>query len=135
MVAIGTAVVEQKRRISVVCHNHIHESIVIEIGKSDSTTHVGSFKARTGQLANFSEFAVPFVVEQRIDLLVMSPRRGLLNLGIDMAVGDKNIQPTIVVIIEETSAETEHIACRPRDAGLIADLVKKSFVFVVPKVI
>ena len=65
----------------------------------------------------------------------MSPRRGLLHLGIDMAVGDKNIQPTIVVIVEKASAETEHIACRPGDAGLIADLIKKSFAFVVPKVV
>src|SRR5258708_13667047 len=135
VVSIATAVVEQKRRISIVCHNHIRKSVVIEIGKSDSTSHVGSFKARTGQLADLSKLAVPFVVKQGIYLLVMSPRRGLLHLGIDMTVGDKNIQPAIFVIIEKAPTETYHITCRPVDAAFVAYLVKKSFAFVVAKVI
>ena len=65
----------------------------------------------------------------------MSSRRGLLYFGIDMSVGNENIEPAIVVIIEKASAETKYIAGRPGDTGLVADLVKISFAFVVPKVV
>src|SRR6202049_3022622 len=119
MVAIAGAVVKQERRISVVCHNHIHKSVIVEICESNSTTYIGSCKAISRQLAYLNKLAVSVIMEQRIDLLVMSPRCSLFHLGIDVAVGDKKIQPAIVVIIEKAAAETEHIACLPGDAGCV----------------
>src|SRR6266581_7483078 len=59
----------------------------------------------------------------------------LLHLGVDVTVGDENVQSAIIVIVEEAPAETENLFCWPRDTGLFTHLVKKSFSVVAPKVI
>jgi len=65
----------------------------------------------------------------------MDFRRGLLDLRINVAVGNEQVQPAVVVIIEKASAEAEHIMRGPGNTGLITDFVEKSFTIVVPKVV
>src|SRR5438445_13322800 len=52
-----------------------------------------------------------------------------------MAVGDEDVEPAVVVEIEESAAEAEYIPCRNRDARLSADLGEKAFAIVVPDVV
>src|SRR5579864_1725197 len=122
-------------QISIVRDHNVHKPVVVEIGKSYSASHVGRFKSRATRLANLYELSVSFVVEQRIDLPVMGSGRGLLHLRIHMPVGDENIQPPVVVVIEETSAETEYIPRRSGDPRFVAHLVEEPFPIVVPNVI
>src|SRR5437899_2887209 len=39
----------------------------------------------------------------------MDFRRGLLDLRINVAVGNEQVQPSVIVVIEEPSPEAEHI--------------------------
>src|SRR5579864_504111 len=122
-------------QISIVRDHNVYKAVVVEIGKSYSASHVGRFKPCTTGLAHLYELTISFVVEERIDLPIMGSGRGLLHLGVNMSIGNENVQPAIIVVIEETAAETEHVPRRSRDPRFVAHLVEKSFPIVVPNVI
>src|ERR1700730_1537088 len=65
----------------------------------------------------------------------MDSRSGLLHLRIYVPIGNEDIQPAIIVVIEESASETEHLACRPRNSGFVTHFVEESFSIVVPKMI
>ena len=65
----------------------------------------------------------------------MDTRRPLLYLRIDVAVCDEKVQPSVVVVVEEASTETEHIVGGDGDAGLIADLDEGALSIVVPEMV
>src|SRR5205823_5020288 len=135
MIPVASAIVQQQRRVSIICDHYICKAVIIEIGKSNAAADMGSLQAAAGQLGSFHEFTVALVVEQRVRLLVVNFRSGLLHLGIYMTIGDEQIQPPIVVIIKKSSPKTEHIVRGTGDAGLVTDLVEKFFAIVVPEVI
>src|SRR6266849_1431162 len=135
MIAAVTAVVQQKRRISIVCHQYVHTAGVIEVGKSYAAAHVGRLEPGTGRLRCLHELAIAFIVKQRIELLEVNLGGSLLYLRINVTVGDEQVQPAIVIVIEEASAETKHPPGGARYPRPIADLVKRAFSIVVPKVI
>ena len=47
-------------------------------------------------------------MKQLVDLFVASAGYRLLNLGVDMAVGDEDIQPPVIIVIEEAPAEAQN---------------------------
>src|SRR5260370_12081262 len=74
-------------------------------------------------------------MKQRIDLFVGGFLRRLLDLRIDVAVGNKQIKPAIVVKVEKASAETEDVVGGYGDTNLIADFLETAFAVVMPDVI
>src|SRR6478672_4492852 len=126
MTAITPAIVQQQWRVTIIRDHDIKEAIVIEICKGHSAADVRGLKTTARQLGSFEELSVAFVVEQHISLLVMDFGRGLFYLRIDVAVGNEYIQPAIVIVIEKTSTEAEHIMRGARDSSLIADFREKS---------
>src|SRR5437016_6683818 len=74
-------------------------------------------------------------MKQGIDLLVLNSRRGLLNFRINVTVGNEDIEPAVVVIVEEASAKAQHFTGRSCKAGLITDLVEEAPAIVLPKVV
>src|SRR5260370_34666925 len=135
MVAVASAVAQQQGRVSIIAHNHIHETVVVEVCERHASPDVWRLESAAGALRRFRELAVAFVVEQRVDLLEMHVRRDLLHFRIDMAVGDEQIKPAVVVVIEEAAAKAEYFSSGNRDPRLIAHLVKRAFSIVVPKMI
>ena len=108
MISVAAAVVQQQRNVSVVGDHNIHESVVVEVRERDAPSDVGSLKSVARRLAHFHELAIVLVVKQGIELLVVNPRRGLLDFGINVAVGDKDIQPAVVVVIEKAASKTQY---------------------------
>ncbi len=74
-------------------------------------------------------------MKQGIELLEVNLRGSLLYLRINVPVGDEQIQPAIIIVVEEASAETEDPARGTGYAGAVADLIKRPLSIVVPKVI
>ena len=109
MIPITAAIMQQQGRVSIVGYDHVHEPIIIEIGKSNASADMGCLKASTGQLGSLYGLAVPFIVKQRVDLLIVNARGGLFDFGIDVAVSNEQVQPPIVVVIEEAPTEAEHV--------------------------
>ncbi len=127
---------QQKRWLSVVPHHQIHETVVIEIGKSHATAHVRRLHPTAGLPARFDELSVAFIVKQRIELLVAYPWHGLLDLGIDVTIRDERVQPAMVVIVAEGYAHGGHnlgVAGHRHTSGK-ADFFERAVVFVVIEV-
>src|SRR5436305_13918051 len=135
MIPITAAIMQQQGRVSIVGYDHVHEPIIIEIGKSNASADMGCLKASTGQLGSLYELAVPFIVKQRVDLLIVNLRGGLFDFGIDVAISNEQVQPFIVVVIEKAPTKAEHVARGARDAGLITDFVEKSLAVVMPEMV
>ena len=135
MIAIAATIMKQEWRVSIVCDNDIHEAVVIEIGEGNSAAHVGCFKTTAGRLGSFYELAIAFVVEEHIGLLVVNFRRGLLDLRIDVPIGDKYVEPAIVIVVEKASAKAQHIMRGPGDSSLIADFSEKSRALVMSEMV
>jgi hypothetical protein len=83
-------------------------------------------KAAARPLGSFDKLAVALIVEQHISLLVVNFGSGFLDFWIDMTIGNKYVQPAIIIVIEEASTEAKHIVCRARDSRLITDFGEKS---------
>src|SRR5215469_4420983 len=52
-----------------------------------------------------------------------------------MAVGNKKVEPPVVVVIEEASSEAQDVPCRSCNACLIAYFIKKAFAIIVPEMV
>src|SRR5437870_8941712 len=85
MIPITAAIMQQQGRVSIVGYDHVHEPIIIEIGKSNTSAGMGRLNASTGQIGSISEFAVSIIVKQRVDLLIVKLRGGLFGFGIDVS--------------------------------------------------
>src|SRR5215831_12689675 len=130
----GPIVVEKQRRVAVIAHHHLQSPVIVEISERDPAAGIRFGEAVTRNLAYLSEFAVALVVKQRIDLLVVNFGRLLLNLGINVPVGDKKVQPAIVVIIKESPAEAQDYFSRFSYSRHGTDFVEEALAIVVPDV-
>ncbi len=74
-------------------------------------------------------------MEEGVDLLVVYVRGNLLYFLVDMAVGDEQIQPAIVVVIEKASAKAQHVSRGQRNACGVAHFVEQALTVVMPKVV
>src|SRR6202022_1478254 len=133
--AVSSAVVQHQGRISVVGDYNVPETVVVEIGERNAAPDVRSAKAVARRLAHVHKLAIVIVVEERVELFVADVRRGLLNFWIHVAVGNKNIQPAIVVVVEEAPAKAQDVMRRSSNPGAVAHLVKETLAVVLPKVI
>src|SRR5215510_1168325 len=52
-----------------------------------------------------------------------------------MAIGDKQVEPAIIVVIEESPAKTQHVEGGDGDAYLLTDVPKPTFSVVVKDVV
>src|SRR5260370_8730769 len=52
-----------------------------------------------------------------------------------MPVRDKEVEPTVIVVVEKASTEAENIFCRTGDACLIANFFKGTLSVVVPDMV
>ncbi len=52
-----------------------------------------------------------------------------------MAVGNEQVQPAIVVVIEEAASEAQNVVRWRRDPDRVTDLVEVSFAIIVPNMI
>src|SRR5713101_2256871 len=58
-----------------------------------------------------------------------------LHFLVHVPIGDEQVQPSVVIVIEKAAAEAQHISGGHRDPGDIAHLVEESFAVVVPDMI
>src|SRR6516225_3727513 len=131
----GAIVVEQQRRVAVIAHHHLQSPVIVEISEGDPAAGIRFGEAVTRNLAHLGEFAVSLVVKQRIDLLVVNFGRLLLNLGINVPVGDKKVQPAIVIVIKESPAEAQDYFSRFSHSRDGTDFVEETLAIVVPDVV
>ena len=135
MIPVSAGVMQNQRRIAVIGHYEIHKSVIIKIGESGSTSGVRSLWANPSRHGHLYKLPGTYIAEQRIDLLVRRSRRRHFNLGINMTVRNKEIEPAIIVVIEKAAAKAQYMTGGDGDSRLIAYLIEIAFSVVVPHVI
>src|SRR3989441_12721004 len=125
MIAAPALIVEEEWRVAIVGDDQIHISIVLEVRERDAPPGVRRREPDSRKLRDFSKLPVAVIVEQRVDLLVVNLRRDPLDFRIDVTVGDEEIQPAVIVIVEEPSAEAQNLLGGRSDSDGVTDLVKE----------
>src|SRR5271156_6269931 len=77
--------------------------------------------ARTCAQGHIVKFAIVVVAIQNLPLQVRSIRGGLVNLGVNVAIGHENIRPSIVIEVEEPDSPPNkfRISSDPRSKGIV----------------
>ena len=100
IVRIATIVAQQLRPAIQIVDDHVDIAIIIYIAEGGSPARV-FFRKRSAQLCgHFGKGPVAIVLVNEIALAVA------WQLGVDVAVDDKQINPTIVVIVKELGSPT-----------------------------
>ena len=94
----------------------IESAIVIEVGHCRAARHLFAEKSITCLQSHFLKFSVQ-VVKQQVALGVAHAKGFLVHLGIHMPIGDKNIRPAVVVVIEKFQPKAEKRNAHGAESG------------------
>src|SRR5262249_42020392 len=135
VVACSTLISQQQRWIAVISYDDVNVAVIIEVRKRRAPGCIRRLKTLSGGFRHLGKFPIPLIVKQSIDLLVVNVGRDALHFFVHMSVGDEDVEPPIIVIIEESAAEAEHIPRRTSYPGSIAHFIEKSLSIVMPYVV
>src|SRR2546423_502725 len=93
MVAVASTVVQQQGRVPIVAHNHIRESVIVEVGQGNAhSSHHASTSGQThpGDRSNLIELAVALIVVKK---------------RVESIVGHEQIGPAVVVVVSRPHGE------------------------------
>src|SRR2546429_3698506 len=135
VISIPTTIVQQQRLVSVVANNNVHKTVVIQVCEGDSPADIRRLKSISRHLSCLDERALSVVVEERIDLFEVCTSLNIFDLRIHVSVGDKQVEPAVIVIVEEASAETKHVVGGTDDVHLMTDVPKPALAVVMEDVI
>src|ERR1700723_886028 len=96
-------------------------SVVKQITHCRSATDSRGLQSRTSKFTYLFKLTVVFVQEQQSGFSVSRPRLASIHLRIDMAVDDKEIDPPIVVKVEERVTPPNIVSRARSDSGRIGD--------------
>src|SRR5205809_6521767 len=115
----GTSVVPQQhgRAVEIVDHD-VDVPVLVEVAKSGSARRAGLRQRLPGGCGDFLERAVPEIAIKQLPLTVITPGIGAFDLGIDVPVDHEQVQPAVVVVIEEFGSPAHVGNARVRGPGL-----------------
>ena len=99
-----------------VVHDDVDVAIVVEIGECRAAAGGRGRHRRTEPLRDVLEASVAEVAVHDLALLVARLRLDPLDLRIDVAIDDEEVEPAVVVEIDEADAPSEPAGVQP-DAG------------------
>src|SRR5581483_512640 len=106
MVRILTPVQQQAWSFTDIDQDHVHVAVVINIAESGATPRCQGQGCQC--LGDILKCSIPQVTKKLKRLTIMGPARNRIYLGINMAIGDEDVQPSVVVHIEKSSAPSHH---------------------------
>ncbi len=116
------------RRIGV-ADDHIGPTIVVQVTDGKTPTYPQGLKKRSSFSADILEDSMTLMTEvgeQDGSLLLQT----LLRKSPDVAIGNDQIFPTIIIEVNESSAETDELLADGRDAGSARTMAKQFLILV-----
>ncbi len=102
-----TSLRSKARRSVVIVDHDVDCAVVIDVAKSNPAADLRALKRRASQVRDFAKaFPASFVVKQLAALGVREVARLIRSDDRDGAVGDEQIEPAVVIVIEPSRAET-----------------------------
>src|SRR5256884_7422053 len=133
VIASAAAVFQKQRRVFIIPDHNTDMPVVEKVREGGTAAQMPDGKRVAGRgrcRSNIRKSALAVVVQEQIDLLVVGARVGLLDTGVDVPIGDKKVEPAIVVVVEKPSPETQERPGNIRQSARVANLVEKSASFV-----
>ena len=93
--------------------HHIDVPIVVEVAKSAATTGFRSGRRRAQKVGDVFKFSVLKITINHLSLFVGGFSLELIHLGIDVTISQKEIQPTIVIQVDEATTPAEPAGVKP----------------------
>ncbi len=109
---------QQLRDIVYGIKDDIHVAVVIEIPKGTPARRDRLEDRSAEFFRDVPEMSVPQIVIDNLWLAVADVKREPLDFGIDVAVGGENVQPTVVIEIEEAATPAEVARVHSEAGGL-----------------
>ena len=103
MVVHAAEVLEKVRRASVGCEQNIRRAVVIEVRGGRAARH--KLFRKPELLAYLLKLAFTEVVEHQRQLGVGDLGLNLVDIGLDVAVGDEEVRAAVEVVIEEEKSK------------------------------
>src|SRR5258708_36781912 len=119
------------RRAGVGGDENIEKAVVIDIGVSRAPRHSRSGKGSAHLRRHFLKLTSAKVAKQMRRLGIADTLLHALDGVFDVAIGDENIGPAVVVVIEEEAAEAERNQCGAADFRLRSFIDEQAVTFVV----
>src|SRR5947209_2780021 len=95
VVRVAAVVAQQLRRAVEVADDYVNVAVVVYVAEGDATAHALLRERGAELFADLGECAIAVVVVHELALAVV------YELRIDVAVGDEQINPAVVVVVEE----------------------------------
>src|SRR5271166_6224258 len=124
MVFVGREIAQQRRNTIEVIDDHIEFAVVEQIAYRQAPANIGLGERRSLDSGDQFEPLAADVMKKQGTLGITRPPRLLVDDWVDMAVGNNQVLPAIVVIIEKSSAPAEEWNCRFGYPHLITDVCK-----------
>src|SRR5215475_407933 len=129
---VGSTVVAQKNRRSPVRgHNDIQVSVVIEVSIGSAATDSRLAESVPEGLRCYRKSAFTFLPEHLRRLRILDPLLDTFDIAFKVAIGDKDIEPAIQIVIEEETSEAECEQAGAPNSGARRFVDKQSVAFVV----
>src|SRR5580692_9753924 len=123
MIASPRIASQQLREIVYGVDGHIEIAIVVEISERTAARGNGRRNSRPAFVGNVLESAVPKILIEKLSLRVARFRFELLDFGIDMAIADQNVGPSVVVHVEEAAPPAQILRVLA-EARLVSGVLK-----------
>src|SRR6185312_4767646 len=95
-------------------HQHVKRAIIVYVGISRATTDAWCSETCAKRLRYLDKLAITQIAKYVRRLVVAHPLLHFFNLVFNVAVGDQNVRPSVVIVIKKETAEAE------RDQGCAA---------------
>src|SRR5262249_43502084 len=123
-------VLEETRVIMAIVDNNLDIPVVVEVSAGYAMAVVGCRDPRAGIWGDIPELSISFVPVEELGLPKGIRQAFVVDLRINMTVGDKNVRPRVVVYVNKQSAPTEELRVAP-ETGLGSDIGKRPIMIVV----
>src|SRR3954447_3946145 len=108
---------EEVRPIVDVRDRHIDLAVVVEIAERRAAPRLRRRDRRAEPLGDIDEASIAAVAIHDLALFVSRFRFHLAHFGIDVAVGEKEIEPAVIIEVDETGAPPEPARIQPDARG------------------
>ena len=124
------AVIQQQRwRRFYIQRDDVHAAIIVDVSKSRAPPRLwGHTREPVG---NVLESSVAMIAEQQHRLPVRCSSGDRVDLGVNVAVGDKQVEPAVVIHIKKCRAPAHEGISRPHQSGAYGDVGEIVFAEVV----
>ena len=115
---VGHAViVEEIGTAAIRSHQNVENAFVEQIGVGGGAANFGCSKADSQRLGSFDELSSTEIAENMRGLCIAHALLNFFDLIFNMAIGDENVGPAVIVVIEEEATEAERDQRRAPDFG------------------